>query len=419
MPEGEVLDHTKVAAARTFAAARMPYLASAMFAATVLPAPGSGTIAVDRRWRVLADPVVLSGLETQELGRLFVHLVSHLLRDHANRADVQGTPGLSRRPVEWNRAADAEVNDDLVPAGMVPRGAADLPENFGQAAGQLAERYYSVVPPGERQWDCGSGCDGVPRPWDPGVCDGRCGGRCHGDCAGTSERHAHSLRLAVASALQKAEGLEPGTVGAGWLRWAEQVLPSKVDWRRVLAAEVRQGVAHASGMVDYSYRRPSRRAEVAAEVVLPVLERPVPEVAVICDTSGSMSSEQLGQALVEVESLLQKVGLRGTQVRVLACDAEVQSVRRVSRASQVELLGGGGTDMGEGIAQALALKPRPSVVVVLTDGWTPWPPDRVGGANVVVGLIGPGGGSRLWGRSLAPQPPAPPSWMRSVHIDVG
>ena len=65
------------------------------------------------------------------------------------------------------------------------------------------------------------------------------------------------MRLAVASEMQRSERLEPGSVGAGWLRWAEGVLPSRTDWRRVLAAQVQTGIARVSGMVDYSYRKPS------------------------------------------------------------------------------------------------------------------------------------------------------------------
>jgi hypothetical protein len=30
-------------------------------------------------------------------------------------------------------------------------------------------------------------------------------------------------------------------------------------------------------------------------------------------------------------------------------------------------------DVAEGVAQAGALTPRPALIVVLTDGWTPWP----------------------------------------------
>ena len=77
-------------------------------------------------------------------------------------------------------------------------------------------------------------------------------------------------------------------------RWAEKVLPSKVDWRLALAAEVRWGVQRAAGMVDYSYRKPSRRAEAAPGIIFPVLQQPVPDVAVVCDTSGSMTEGQLG-----------------------------------------------------------------------------------------------------------------------------
>ena len=32
-----------------------------------------------------------------------------------------------------------------------------------------------------------------------------------------------------------------------------------------------------------------------------------------------------------------------------------------------------GTDMRVGIKDALAQLPRPDVIVVITDGWTPWP----------------------------------------------
>jgi predicted metal-dependent peptidase len=202
-----------------------------------------------------------------------------------------------------------------------------------------------------------------------------------------------------------------GTVPSNWKRWAEELLEPTVDWRRVLAAEVRRGVMSVAGCVDYTYRRPSRRASASPDVVLPALQKPVPEVAIVCDTSGSMSGDQLTTVLSEVEGLLKGIGLRGSGVRVLAVDAAVQTVRRVSSARQVELVGGGGTDMGKGIAAAAALRPRPSVVVVLTDGMTPWPAQAPPGMRVIVGLIdGPLGigSSGTW---------RPPAWARVVRIN--
>jgi predicted metal-dependent peptidase len=386
-----------------FAASRYPYLASALFAAQVHPAESSGTIAVDQGWQVHADADVLGEMAVDDLGRLLVHLVSHLLRDHATRAERAGVGTDEGDPPAWNRASDAEVNDDLAPSDMVPPCAADMPAEFGAKDGRLAEQYYELARGGDSQWDCGSGCDGVDRPWD-GQGEGR----------GLNDRDGEFLRLGVASEMQRCEAQEPGSVPAGWVRWAEQVLPSRVDWRRVLAAEVQAGVVRVAGMVDYSYRRPSRRSESTPSVIMPTLVRPIPDVAIVCDTSGSMSGDLLGRVLAEVEGLLQRVGLRGTNVRVLSCDAQVHSVKRVSRASQIELLGGGGTDMGEGITQALALKPRPSIIVVLTDGFTPWPTQAPRGAKVIVGLM-EGPGMAPWMHRI----PTPPSWVKVVRISEG
>jgi predicted metal-dependent peptidase len=81
----------------------------------------------------------------------------------------------------------------------------------------------------------------------------------------------------------------------------------------------------------------------------------------------------------------------------------VAPVQRVSSARQVELIGGGGTDMGAGIGAAAALRPRPAVTVVLTDGYTPWPAVAPKGMRVVVGLLGEAA------------PDAPP-WARAVRV---
>ncbi|MBL7501019.1 hypothetical protein I6A84_26195 [Frankia sp. CNm7] len=393
-------DRTKIAAARVWAVNRQPYLARALFACSVEPAPGSGTIAVDRDWRLHVDPDLLAGFDPAELGRLFIHLTSHLIRDHAARAEasrVAQNDGGAR----WNRCADAEINDDLQVDGCLPAAAPDLPVDLGASGGLLAEAYYRVAADGPRRWDCGSGADAGVRPWDRPA---------DGPLREHTPPRGDLLRLAVAADIQRHHATEPGTVAGGWLRWAEAVLPSRVDWRRVLAAEIRSAISAAAGAVDYSYRRPSRRGRAVPDVVLPTMRRPVPEVAIVCDTSGSMHEGLLARALAEIDGILGRAGLRADGVRVLAVDTTVHTLRRVSRAGQVHLAGGGGTDMGAGIAAAAALRPRPSTVIVLTDGYTPWPDRPPPGTRVVVGLLrddAHGGGQEI-----------PPSWARTVVIDA-
>ena len=66
--------------------------------------------------------------------------------------------------------------------------------------------------------------------------------------------------------------------------------------------------------------------------------------------------------------------------------------------------------MRVGIAAAVALRPRPQVVMVLTDGYTPWPSAAHPGVSVVVGLVGPEG---LRG------PVRVPAWARAVRVGGG
>jgi predicted metal-dependent peptidase len=391
------IDH--LAAARLWAATKFPYLATGVFGAQVIADRGSGTVSVDESWRMRADPEVTADWTPAQLGSVLIHHVCHLLRTHGERA--QGTGVRPDEAADWIRAADAEINDDLVPAGLELPGHPVLPRDLRAEDGLLAEQYFAGMrrhasraaenQARSGQWlDCGSGADGIPRP-----------GQGQGVEAGLPRWQADLLRRQVAQDVI-VHGKQPGTVPAGLLRWAEEVLAPKVNWRAVLAAELRRAVAEVSGAVDYSYRRPSRRSAVAGPVVLPALRRPVPEVAVVCDTSGSMTEDLLTMVLAEVEGLLRALGL-ARQVRVLACDAAVAPVQRVSSARQVELIGGGGTDMGAGIGAAAALRPRPAVTVVLTDGYTPWPAVAPKGMRVVVGLLGEAA------------PDAPP-WARAVRV---
>ncbi len=397
------LDLHKVAAARLWAAARHPYLASALFASTVVAVPELGGASVDEAWRLYVDPEVVEGWTVAELGSLMVHHTGHLVRDHAGRARALGVD--HARAGDWALAADAEINDDLVHTDLRLPGEVVLPATLGCEHGRLAEEYINLgdfhMPDHPDYPDCGSGADAQPRPWELA---GDAGG-------GLPPGERELLACQTASRVLDYAKSGRGRVATGWQRWAEERLEPRVDWRRVLAAEIRKGLTTVAGRADYSYRRPSRRAGSSPEVVLPALERPVPEVAVLCDTSGSMGGDDLAQVLAEVEGLLRGVGVGRSSLRVLAVDAAVHTTRRVTSASLVELVGGGGTDMSVGIDGAARLRPRPSVLVVLTDGMTPWPQEPPKGMEVVIGLIGTQsgtGGGQVW---------APPAWARVVHVD--
>ncbi|NDU72252.1 VWA domain-containing protein [Actinomadura sp. DSM 109109] len=385
------LDRVKLLAARYRAAGDRPYLASALYSLTVVPSDRVPTMGVDRHWRCYVNPSFVEATPVPELAGVWIHEVAHLLRDHHGRADLL-PPADHRDRRRLNVAQDCEINDDLVADGLaLPEGRV-VPGDFGLGNGGLFEEYLPRLPPSAACSDCGSGAHGPPRDWEVAG---------PGGPGGVSAVEAEALRRHTAEAM-RGHRRARGSLPAGWRRWAEQILEPAVDWRRVLAGAVREAVAWASGGVDYTFRRPSRRTAALRGVVLPSLRRPLPAVAVVIDTSGSMGEDDLAAALAEVTGVLREVGVGGNRITVLACDADVRTAARVTSAQQVALEGGGGTDMRAGIRAALDRPERPAVVIVLTDGFTPWP-EAPSSARLIAALVGT-------------DPPAPPPWVETVRV---
>ncbi|MEU9848834.1 VWA-like domain-containing protein [Streptomyces sp. NPDC047985] len=382
---------TKLLAARYRAATDRPYLASALYALSVVPSAGVPTMGVDRHWRCYVSPAFVEATPVAELAGVWLHEVAHLLRDHHGRAER--LPAADQRDHHrLNVAQDCEINDDLIADGLpLPAGRME-PRLFGLPTGRLFEEYLPSIPPGAPAHDCGSGAHGQPVPWELPGNEGP---------TSLGPVEAQALRRHTAEAM-RAHRRSRGTLPAGWERWADEILEPSIDWRQALAGAVREAAAWAAGAMDYTYRRPSRRSAALPGVVLPSLRRPLPRVAVVIDTSGSMGDEELGAALGEVTGVLREVGVRGNRVTVLACDADVQAVSRVTSAEQVALGGGGGTDMRVGIAAALAARDRPNIVVVLTDGFTPWPYEAPS-CRLIAALIGA-------------DAPLPPQWVETVRV---
>ena len=192
----------------------------------------------------------------------------------------------------------------------------------------------------------------------------------------------------------------PQGCGAGPATGSQPV----VDWHAELRAVVTKHIGQHAGRRDYTYRRPSRRR--APGVVLPgMVGHAPPSIAVVIDTSGSMQPHDLARALAETGDLVRRLGHTHAAVRVIACDSAADNVQTVRDVRQVELVGGGGTDMTAGIESALCLKPRPDLIVVITDGWTPWPGEPVGVPVVAV-------------LTQDDDPHDTPSWIRTIDASA-
>ncbi|MFF3013484.1 VWA-like domain-containing protein [Streptomyces sp. NPDC057939] len=409
-PPGPVipLDTDKLLAARLYAVAVRPYLAGALFALHVVEDRSVPTMAVDAYWRCYVSPSFVQRTPLEQLAGVWVHEVSHLLRDHHERgaryAQEHGEEGPGRR-LRQNIAADFEINDDIYGDGLPMPVGAVLPATLGLPDGLLMEEYlrrFSMAGRTPRvAWlDCGSGADGHPRPWELGP-EG---------AHGLSRQQRDAVRFRVAEAIAG----RPGDAPEGWRRWADEAFHPAQPWRQLLGAALRAAVGAPGPGEDHSYRRPSRRSAGVPGVVLPSLRRMPPRVCVVIDTSGSVSDAELGGALLEVAAISRAVGGRRDLVSVISCDAAAGVAVPLCRAENLELIGGGGTDLRSGFDRALRSRPRPDVIVALTDGQTPWPSAQPS-CRTVVGLF-PRPARPANEEDPDYVPDSPPAWARVVHI---
>lgn len=392
-----------------------PYLAHALYALVAVPSTQVARLSVDEAWRLYVNPTWLAAAPIPEIGRELAHEVWHLLSDHAERARSVGVDSGSR--AAWESATHASISGLLDPAALRPdhlTTCADLrlspgrstEEHFAQLSRLpvVASRDEPDPAPLPVEAGCGSGSDGVPRRHELPPDADDVGGLDPAETAAVRRRVAIGYREHVTS-----QGLTPGDA---W-RWTDRILTPVVAWEPILAAAVRRATGWVSGRGDYTYARPSRRhaggvSSGSVQVVLPGLRRPVSRVAVVVDTSASVDDVLLARALAEVQGALDSGGIGAEGISVLSCDAAVHTTARVRHARDLRLAGGGGTDLRVGIAAAVGLRPRPQIVVVLTDGFTRWPGEPPPGVAVVAGLLG---------RARTALPPTPPWIVRVECVD--
>lgn len=400
----------ELAAARMVAMEQFPYFASGICSLIPIRKEGIGTLGVDKYWRMYYDPAVFTGSnpkwDIEQLTGVIVHELQHQLQSHFERFEAcEG--GRTDNAMIWNLAGDCEINDGLVEMKITLPNDVCLPKNFGFKDHLLAEEYYYELLKKAEEHKCDASCAGKPhigvstpngQGSQPG--NGSCGsaagnGREWEEGApgpGTSEGISHSegelIRRQVAHDIIEASKTR-GSVPAGMERWAKLKLNPKVNWMAMVRALVRRSVTEVAGKMDFSWNRPSRRSNAYKPVIMPGMRAFIPRIGVVIDTSGSMSDNMCAQAVAETAAILKASPARDS-LYVLSCDAAATKAKQVFRPDQIQLIGGGGTDMRVGINAMMEIKPALDLIIVITDCETPWPDAPPRATRVAIIRVGTG-----------------------------
>lgn len=466
----------KVRAGRARAVFLRWYFKHAIYALVPVESPGVPTLGVDKWGRLYYNPEYVHSVSVDEIATIIIHEVGHKLRRHHERAEALGVTEATHaaaniaQDCEINDDIRREVRElkDLAP---LP-GNCWYPEALGCKEDEVWEVYYAHIldnaeklaqelseqsgrgqsadgdggDPGDGdggddgsgkqgkqgqqkgaggkgqqkgaggsggkgqgqgvRHQCGSAAHGVHMPWED-ESPGKGGGE------GTEEGDWRDIEKRVAADIKAQVGKDRGKVPGSWVEWADAVLrPVRVPWEHELGGTMRRAMNDVSGKIFHTYSRPSRRQAALPSFILPSMRRPVPVVAIVADTSGSMSSGDLALVRGTVSDIAQSMG---ATVALIATDAKVHGgVQRVTDGRMATLAGRGGTDMRVGIEHAIAeVRPRPDVIVVITDTYTPWPEEEPP-VRVVVAAVRPSdpGLQAGFGHSID----GIPSWAKTVVV---
>jgi predicted metal-dependent peptidase len=167
-------------------------------------------------------------------------------------------------------------------------------------------------------------------------------------------------RVAQAASLARGQGQFSSDIE----RLVDGVLNPRLPWQTILQEYATRVIRE-----DESWSRRDRRHQ---DVYLPgQFGVKVGEINVVVDTSGSISSNDLNQIAAEIGEIAEAV--KPERIRVVYVDTAVAGEQLFEEGETVELKprGGGGTNMRVGLKHIEQY--NPIVVIMITDGDSPWP----------------------------------------------
>jgi predicted metal-dependent peptidase len=299
----------------------------------------------------------LAGVSETEWRFVLAHEMLHAALRHGDRVGA-------RDPYLWNVAADYVINGWLIEMGV-----GDAPDGvlFDQTlSGLSAEAVYDIIAIDLRRHRKlatlrGRGLgdvlgEPIPHPWSRGAMDLDEYYR-RALCTGLAYHHAGERGLLPAGLVEEIQALDqpPLPWDARLARWFEEFVP--VPERR------------------RSYARPSRRQSSTPDIPRPGWTHPeiaVPRYTfgVVVDTSGSMDTRLLGQALGAIASYATARDV--PRARVVFCDAAAYDAGYLAVediAGRVKVRGRGGTVLQPGVTllERAGDFPVDAPILVITD----------------------------------------------------
>jgi len=354
---------TKMSKARAKLLIQHPFFATLVMSVPWIADSTIPTAATDGD-KYYYNPEFMDGLSIDENMGVQAHEAAHRMLMHMLRL-------MGRDMRIWNMACDYSINQMLIDCGFkLPEGCL-LDKEYGKNSADI--NYDLLMKKAKENKKNKPGNQGNPGQPSPGNGDPSDGlkedvlGRDikpapDGGDPGEQRKREQKIREQVAQAatMAKMAGKMPGALE----RFINAVLDPQVPWQELLRDYMKSRIQ--------SEETWSKRNRRFSDVYLPTrYSESMGEVVIIPDTSGSMGDKDLQFAGSEIMGIVDEC--KPERVRVMWSDTEVANEEVFERGDELVFhpKGGGGTDMRVPLAKAVEYEPE--VVVLITDGYTPWP----------------------------------------------
>jgi predicted metal-dependent peptidase len=204
-----------------------------------------------------------------------------------------------------------------------------------------------------------------------------------------SEKAEREWKQRALNAIYRSKSI--GNLPAGMERLINEMIEPQVPWQSKLYKFITDDI-----ISDYTYMRPHKRSE-AVGFYTPSFTKEKLYLAFFADTSGSIDDGTISEFKSEGVAILKS--FENVEMIFGYCDADVQSVVEINSGDEEKLMfskpkGGGGTDMRKILKWLEKEEKKPDVVVILTDGYTPWPTTEEVGDYKIMWVICENGISR-------------------------
>lgn len=343
-----------------------PFFATLMASTPWVETRDIPTAATDMR-TIWYNPDFFEEMDIPEIMFVIAHEVMHIALEHGLRLRA-------RNPILWNMACDFAINWTLdqcaretnshYPMKMPSVGLID-PNYANMTADQIYDDLVKRADKARARGKSGDPTDGSDKSGMPGWDEGNNDLKAPENAANPAEqvKLRQSIQQRVAQAAQSARmaGKVPGALES----LINQILEPAVPWVDVL-----RDYLLATVQDDESWSRRNRRF---SGIYLPARHsQRMDRVIVIGDSSGSMfSDEDLGKMAAEINGVFEMT--QPKELRLIWADTRVASDETFEAGDCVLIKpkGGGGTDMR--VPLEYVEQYDPDFVILITDGYTPWP----------------------------------------------